>query len=56
MVARIFFWSTEYMLQLHLKITIASQIDGILYKADLDPDPDPQKKRTPDFYKKRTVY
>ena len=41
----------EYSFDL-LSITIASQIDGILYKADLDPDPDPQKKWTPEFLEK----
>ena len=31
-------------------------IYGILYKADPDPDPNLQKKQTPDFQKKGTLY
>ena len=30
--------------------------DGIIYKGDLDPDPDLQKKGTPDLWKKGTLY
>ena len=31
-------------------------INGIIYKVDLDPDPDLQKKRTRNLYKNETPY